>query len=291
VRNLNSKQATSFAIPDWHETNARLNTDLLRSDVLAWTVQLDPGSLPLSSQRLFEIGTEKHMATEPEPKPPIIKSVALAAAFFLLVLLIANFLPQLTRSRAETWLANVENETSAALTFGPHLKDPHVSHRLLSQAATLGSRAEFHKAVMLYFLSNYYSAIVLAAVCGGIAAATLVLISKKGWSEANSYAVATFLTASACATFFLAMPALLAGGKRVQEQTALSEVCEPAARNAHSCLVRSHLPDECAWADEFYRPTSMGKWRRPMTSRWRSTRRSFQLSRTSQQTQNKLWRC
>ena len=50
------------------------------------------------------------METKPEPKVPMIKSVGIAAAFFLSVLLIANFLPQLTRSRAETWLTNVENE-------------------------------------------------------------------------------------------------------------------------------------------------------------------------------------
>jgi hypothetical protein len=161
------------------------------------------------------------METKSELKVPMIKSVGLAAAFFLAVMLIANFLPRATRSRAESWLTNIAHETSATLTFGPQLTDQNVKQRLQAQATTLSGRAEFHKAVMLYFISNYYSAILLAAICGGIAAATLVLVSKNGWTQAHPYAVATFLTASACATFFLAMPALFKQEENVSKNKLL----------------------------------------------------------------------
>lgn len=181
-------------------------------------MQPDPGTLQLSSQRLFEISTENIWQPNLNPKVPSSNPLGLPQRSFCWFCWAAI---SCLRLPVGTWLVNITNETSATLAFGPHLTDKDAKQRLQEQATTLSGRAEFHKAVMLYFLSNYYSAIVLAAVCGGIAAAMLVLISKKGWSEANFYAVATFLTASACATFFLAMPALFKQEENVSKNQLL----------------------------------------------------------------------
>jgi hypothetical protein len=131
-----------------------------------------------------------------------------AVAFFVAIIVTAYFLPHVTRSRAQEWLAPMAHETNATLQFGAHIADTNAMQRLQAQAKTASGRASFHKDVMLYFVSNYYSAILLAGICGGIAAAMLVLVSKKGWNDANPYAVAVFISASTCATLFLGFPAL-----------------------------------------------------------------------------------
>ena len=132
--------------------------------------------------------------------------VALAIWFSVLVLATSLWLPQGTRHRAEKWLAHMTNETSATLTFGAHIPEEIVQQRLQAQANTLSGRARFHKEVMLYFISNYYSGIIMAAFCGGMAAVMLVVASKNGWT--NRHALAMFLMASAFTTFFVAFPAL-----------------------------------------------------------------------------------
>ncbi len=137
-------------------------------------------------------------------KPPVL----VAVSFVLLVMVTAYFLPQVTRTRAERWLAPMTNEINATLSFGPHITDTNVAKRLQAQATMLGGRASFHKDVMLYFVSNYYSVILLALICGGIAGAMLVLVSKNGWNQPNAYAVAVLISASTCATLFLSFPAL-----------------------------------------------------------------------------------
>jgi hypothetical protein len=88
--------------------------------------------------------------------------------------------------------------------------DGDAADRLLAQqAAQAGGRAEFHLAVMEYFYSRYYMAIITSAMCGAIAAGFLFLISSKGWANSNPYLKTFFLVTTANAAFYASLSPLL----------------------------------------------------------------------------------
>jgi len=80
--------------------------------------------------------------------------------------------------------------------------------RLEDQRREARSRARFHLKTMVTLFANYYMSVMLFSLTGAMAAISLVLISKKGWNEANEYIVTLFFIMTASTVFFGALPNL-----------------------------------------------------------------------------------
>ncbi len=80
--------------------------------------------------------------------------------------------------------------------------------RLEAQVAEVSNRARFHLQALVFLFANYYMSIIVFSVAGAIAAVSLVLISQKGWSDANEYIITVFFVMTAVTVFFGAFPGL-----------------------------------------------------------------------------------
>jgi mevalonate pyrophosphate decarboxylase len=151
----------------------------------------------------------------------LVGPITLSLCFFALVLLSSAYLPPGTRHEAEKWLTHISGETNAVLQIADPAAAEPLKKRLQEQASALSGRAAFHKDVMLYFYSNYYVGILLASVCGGVAALGLLLISKTGWQSANPYVISLFVSASACTAFYVAYPGMFKQEENVAKNKSL----------------------------------------------------------------------
>jgi hypothetical protein len=105
-----------------------------------------------------------------------------------------------------------EEATRSASSLAP----PHFSidvneaqkARLETQWREVRNRARFHLQTWVFLFANYYMSIIVFSVAGAIAAVSLVLISQKGWTDANEYIITVFFVMTAASVFFGAFPGL-----------------------------------------------------------------------------------
>ena len=61
--------------------------------------------------------------------------------------------------------------------------------------------------MMQFYYSNYYVALFLGSVYGGLAAISLFLLTRVGWDKGGRCLPTFFLTTTVCGVFFFAFPA------------------------------------------------------------------------------------
>ncbi len=103
-------------------------------------------------------------------------------------------------------------------------------------------RARFHLQTMVFLFANYYTAVMMFSITGALATISLVLISKKGWNEANEYIVTVFFVMTASTVFFGALPSLFRQDETIAQNKQLylkyvaleDEILTYAATGLHS---------------------------------------------------------
>jgi hypothetical protein len=65
-----------------------------------------------------------------------------------------------------------------------------------------------HADLLGNYVGNYYMAVLVSVVFGGIAAVALFLVGPKGWTASNPYLVNVLITSGAVAAFYGAFPGL-----------------------------------------------------------------------------------
>ena len=96
------------------------------------------------------------------------------------------------------------------LVFSDSIGDrsPEDEARLQEQLDVIRVRISVYLSIMMRFYSWHYTSITLAAIAGLVAAVALLFISKSGWVNASTYVVTVFVTASAIAGLYTAIPRL-----------------------------------------------------------------------------------
>ncbi len=120
----------------------------------------------------------------------------------------AFFLPRLIRNDGEPhkWAELLRPEMRDNLTFGVTAAQPAEQKRLKEQVEHIANRANHHFEVMQFFYTNYYVSLLLGSIYGGLAALSLVLLTKAGWKEGGRCLASFFLTTTVCTTFFFTFP-------------------------------------------------------------------------------------
>jgi hypothetical protein len=119
-------------------------------------------------------------------------------------------------------LAAKDNGASVELGVSNELQNqPKELNRIKEQLEEVRSRAKSHLHVMKFFFTRYYAAIVLISIAGAGAAATLVSITQKGWSNSNEFTINIFFVTTAIAIFYRAVPASFQQQKNITDNKAL----------------------------------------------------------------------
>src|SRR6185369_16163202 len=84
---------------------------------------------------------------------------------------------------------------------------PEQKARIEEQVRHVAGRANHHFKVMQFYYTNYYVSLLMGSIYGGLAALSLVLLTKAGWKEGGRCLASFFLTTTVCTTFFFTFPA------------------------------------------------------------------------------------
>lgn len=98
---------------------------------------------------------------------------------------------------------------------------PQQQARLQEQLRESIDRTKHHLAVMRFFYTRYYVAIILFSMTGALAAVSLVLISKRGWEDSNEYVITVFFLMTALTICFGSFPGLFQQDKNIADNKAL----------------------------------------------------------------------
>ncbi len=135
--------------------------------------------------------------------------LVIALLVFGVAVALAWFYPSYIRKKGDPskWAELLQTEMIATnFTYAATGVPPDQKARIEEQARHVGNRAEHHFKVMQYYYTNYYVSLLLGSVYGGLAAISLVLLTKAGWKEGGSYLASFFLTTTVCTTFFFTFP-------------------------------------------------------------------------------------
>ncbi len=80
--------------------------------------------------------------------------------------------------------------------------------RIAGQAAKAQRLECLHLALIERYVTNYYIAVLMSMVFGGLAAVALFLVGPKGWTQSNEYLVNVLIVAGAIAAFYGAFPTI-----------------------------------------------------------------------------------
>lgn len=144
-------------------------------------------------------------------------------------------------------------EERRELQIQEKLLSPTQEIRLRTQHQEVRGRALHHLEVMIFFFANYYRAIAMMMILGGIAGIALFFIANRGWSNANGYVINVFIAATAMAAYFGAFPSVFKQQDNISDNKRLylqyvaldNEISSYAATGA------SYLPKEKATANDF----------------------------------------
>lgn len=107
-------------------------------------------------------------------------------------------------SHEQQWDVYLNPKAKPELTFYPDsqltFKD-YEQDRLRDQLARIRDKEAFHRELMEFYYKGYYMGIIIFSFTAALAAITLVLISKGGWSATSEYIITTFFVMT-CASLF-----------------------------------------------------------------------------------------
>jgi len=112
-------------------------------------------------------------------------------------------------------------ELNTNFTFSITNIDAGQKSRVQEQARHITGRANHHFRVMRYYYTNYYVSLLLGSIYGGLAALSLVLLTKAGWKEGGRCLASFFLTTTLCTTFFFTFPTWCKMDENVTKNKAL----------------------------------------------------------------------
>lgn len=123
-----------------------------------------------------------------------------------------ELVPPVRKVLCDTPPANPAEQAAAIEGLLPGLKDYKASdpekQRIANQAAKAQRLECLHLGLVERYVTNYYIAVLVSLVFGGITAVALFLVGPKGWSASNQYLVTILVMAGAIAAFYGAFPSI-----------------------------------------------------------------------------------
>lgn len=107
-------------------------------------------------------------------------------------------------SHEKQWDVYLNTTAKPELTFftdSPFAFKDYEQERLRDQLARIRDKEAFHRELMEFYYKGYYMGIIIFSFTAALAAITLVLISKRGWSATSEYIITTFFVMT-CASLF-----------------------------------------------------------------------------------------
>jgi len=112
------------------------------------------------------------------------------------------------------------------LRFAERLQaTPEEKARLTSQLEEVRKRARFHLQAAVFIFANYYMSTIVFCLTGAVAAIALIIVSNKGWKEANDHVINVFFVMTAATVFFGAFPELFRQEQSVDDNKLLYLRC------------------------------------------------------------------
>ena len=136
--------------------------------------------------------------------PPLTISTFVFGTAALAALLYPPYIRQ--EGDPHNWVVPLLPEMTNSISFASTNLPAEQSSRLEEQARYVSGRATHHFRVMQFYYTNYYVALLLGSVYGGIAAMSLFLLTKAGWQQGGKCLGSLFLTTTVCTTFFFTFP-------------------------------------------------------------------------------------
>lgn len=190
---------------------------------------------------------------------PFGKHVLLAAALLLLAAGAGHVIRVEANSYARDWTRTLlpsnagSPEERRELQIQEKTLTPTQEVRLKTQYLETRGRAIHHLEVMIFFFANYYRAIAMMMILGGIAAVALFFIANKGWSNADAYVINVFITATALTAYFGAYPSVFKQQDNISDNKRLylQYVALGNEISSYGATGASYLPKENATANDF----------------------------------------
>jgi hypothetical protein len=187
------------------------------------------------------------------------KHVLLAMSLFLMAVFASHEIRAAADRYARDWTKTLlpaergSPEETRALQIQEKLLNSTQEIRMKTQYQEIRGRAVHHLEVMIFFFANYYRAIAMMMILGGIAAIALFFIANKGWSNADGYVINVFIVATALTAYFGAFPSVFKQQDNISDNKRLylqyvalgNEISSYAATGAN------YLPNEKANANDF----------------------------------------
>jgi len=131
--------------------------------------------------------------------------VFIAFGVMTIAAVLGLYYPKIIRNHGvpHDWIAPLEPEIQKNLVFQfVTATNTNENLRLQNQVETVANRAEHHFRVMNYYLTTYFSHLLLGSVFGGLAAISLLLVTRRGWDNSGGCLISFFLSTTVCSTFF-----------------------------------------------------------------------------------------
>jgi hypothetical protein len=190
---------------------------------------------------------------------PLGKHVLLVAALLLLAAGTGHVIRVEANAYAREWTKTLlplqvgSPEERRELQIQEKMLNPTQEVRLKTQYLEARGRAVHHLDVMIFFFANYYRAISMMMILGGIAGVALFFIANKGWSNANAYVINIFITATALTAYFGAYPSVFKQQDNISDNKRLylQYVALGNEIGSYGATGASYLPKENATANDF----------------------------------------
>jgi hypothetical protein len=135
--------------------------------------------------------------------------LAICAAVLSTATLLGLFYPQWIREHGAPgdWIGPLEPEirTNLVLRFATPI-GTNENARIQDQVVVVACRALHHFRVMNYYLTTYFTDLLLGCFFGGLSAISLAIITRRGWDNSSGCLISFFLSTTICTTFFFAFP-------------------------------------------------------------------------------------
>jgi hypothetical protein len=107
------------------------------------------------------------------------------------------------------------------MCLGSYPDSTAMCNRLGEQYDVTVVRAFFHPDLFSHYIAEHFAALSLTFACGIFTAASLVIISRKGWEHTHNYVLTFFIASTLATSFFGGYPQLASHTENVQDNEQL----------------------------------------------------------------------
>lgn len=152
----------------------------------------------------------------------VILHLLLIAALLGIILFGTWLLRDVAQGYADQWRGYLIPQTYATLQFPPDTTiTPSDQLRLSQLHHTVQDRERLHASIMEFYYKRFFMGIITMSITGALAAIMLVIISKRGWENTDSYLITVFFIASAATVFFSSLPGVFRQDQNITDNKAL----------------------------------------------------------------------